>query len=118
MNSRAVALQTPVLIHEAVSSWLSGSLVVVTALAAALTFWVIEAIGIAADQWFGARADPSSNIASMSAVPAFAIFALVSLVPVWSHLRAIGPGSGTLVPRLPGRILGRPLRHNSELIRH
>jgi hypothetical protein len=56
---------------------------------AGLVFWVIEALGIAVDQWFGSRADPSSDIASMSAVPAFAAFALVSIVPVWIHLRSI-----------------------------
>lgn len=58
---------------------------------AGLVFWVMEAVGIAVDQWFGAQADPSSDVASMSAVPAFAAFALVGVVPLWFHLRALKP---------------------------
>ena len=60
---------------------------------AGLVFWVIEALGVAVDQWFGAKADPSSGIASASAVPVFAALALVGLVPAWLVLRAIGRAS-------------------------
>ncbi len=49
-----------------------------------LTMFVLESIGIATDQWFGARAAPLSESASLTAVPAFAALALIIAVPlVW-----------------------------------
>jgi hypothetical protein len=58
---------------------------------AALTYWVIESVTVGVDQWFGASADPSSEVVSMSAVPVFALLTVVSLVPLWLLLRSIRP---------------------------
>ena len=57
-----------------------------------LVFWVIEAIGVATDQWFGHRADPASTVASAAAVPGFAVLALIGLVVLFAYVRRIGPG--------------------------
>jgi membrane protein YdbS with pleckstrin-like domain len=71
--------------------WLSGALALVTAAAAAatlgsiLTYWVIESVGVAVDQWFGHAADPSSTVASLVMVPAFGLLALVGLIPLYVY---------------------------------
>jgi hypothetical protein len=54
-----------------------------------LAVWVIEALGIATDQWFGARADPSTPFASAAASPAFLAWAAIGLVPLWFALRPL-----------------------------
>jgi len=59
--------------------------------AALLTMWVIEGISIAVDQWFGYRADHASVVASLSVVPAFAVLAVVGLLPLIVHLRHVTP---------------------------
>lgn len=56
---------------------------------AGLVFWFIEAVGVAVDQWFGSRADPSSDVASMSVVPAFVVLATIGLGVAGLHLRAL-----------------------------
>jgi len=43
-----------------------------------LVMFTLEGIGVATDQWFGSRADPSSPAASMMVVPAFAALAVVT----------------------------------------
>ena len=45
---------------------------------AMLVMFTLEGIGVATDQWFGSRADPSSPAASMMMVPAFAALAVVT----------------------------------------
>jgi membrane protein YdbS with pleckstrin-like domain len=50
-----------------------------------LSFFAIEAVGVAVDQWFGHSADPASSIASAAAVPIFAVVAMVSLVPLYFY---------------------------------
>jgi hypothetical protein len=59
------------------------------AVTASLTLWVLEAISIATDQWFAHAADPSSSLASGAMVPAFAIVAIVGLVPLAGMLRDV-----------------------------
>ena len=59
---------------------------------AGLVFWVVEFLGIAADQWWGHQADPSSTWASSGAVPMFVSLALVGLVPMLRLLRAVPDG--------------------------
>jgi hypothetical protein len=55
-----------------------------------LTMYALECIGIAADQWLGASADPSiPAVASMSVVPVFLALAGVTFVPLFSYLRNI-----------------------------
>jgi hypothetical protein len=56
---------------------------------AMLAMFVLEGIGVATDQWFGSRADPTSGIASSSMVPAFAAVALIVAVPLVCYLRNI-----------------------------
>ena len=52
-----------------------------------LTFYVVECLGIASDQWWGVRADDSwPQWASMTAVPMFVALAVVTAVPlVWFY---------------------------------
>ena len=54
-----------------------------------LAVWVIEALGIAVDQWFGSQADPSTAFASAAISPAFLAWALIGLVPLWFALRPL-----------------------------
>ena len=56
---------------------------------AGLVFWVIEAIGVAVDQWFGHRADPASDVATLAGVVLFAGLAAATLVPLVFWLRAV-----------------------------
>lgn len=58
-----------------------------------LTFWVIEAIGVATDQWFGHRADPTSTVASAAAAFGFAALAVLGVVVLAAYLRRVGPSS-------------------------
>jgi hypothetical protein len=51
-----------------------------------LVMYVIEGLGVAADQWFGSTADPTSSIASAAAVPMFLLLAVVGLVPLFFHM--------------------------------
>ncbi|HET9997481.1 MAG TPA: hypothetical protein VFQ17_08210 [Nocardioides sp.] len=60
--------------------------------AAGLVFWVVESLGIAADQWWGHQADPSSAWASWEAVPMFLSLALVALLPTLRLFQAIPDG--------------------------
>jgi len=57
--------------------------------ASLLTLWVIEALGIATDQWFGSQADPSTDFASAAMTPAFLAWAAVGLVPLALALRPL-----------------------------
>ena len=57
-----------------------------------LTYWVMESVGVAVDQWFGYAADPSSTVVSLVMVPAFAVLAFVGLIPLYvyfHHLQEI-----------------------------
>ncbi|QBR92853.1 hypothetical protein [Nocardioides euryhalodurans] len=78
-------------------AWLGLALVrlrpdVVVLAAAGLTFWVVEAIGVAVDQWAGHLADPSSTVVSQAAVPGFAALAVVGTVPLLVVLRRVPAG--------------------------
>jgi hypothetical protein len=53
--------------------------------------WVIEAISVAVDQWFGHAADPASPVASAVMTPVFAVVALVGLVPLVALMRRVDP---------------------------
>lgn len=52
-----------------------------------LGMWVIESLSIATDQWFGVRADPGSEVVSLSVIAPFLVLAVVGLVPLWLLLR-------------------------------
>lgn len=55
---------------------------------AGLFFWEIEAIGVAVDQWFGHRADPASDVATLGGAVLFVVLAGATLVPLVLWLRA------------------------------
>lgn len=61
---------------------------------AGLVFWLIESIGVAVDQWFGHRADPASEVATLGGVVLFVVLAAATLVPLVLWLRAV-PGAHT-----------------------
>ena len=52
-----------------------------------LVMYVIEGIGVAADQWLGHVADPASSVVSAAAVPMFLVLAAAGMVPLFFHLR-------------------------------
>jgi len=56
---------------------------------AGLIFWMIEAIGVAVDQWFGHRADPTSDVATLGGVVLFVVLAGATLIPLVLWLRAV-----------------------------
>jgi hypothetical protein len=56
---------------------------------AGLIFWMIEAIGVAVDQWFGHRADPASDVATLGGVVLFVALAGATFVPLVLWLRAV-----------------------------
>ncbi|HET7688834.1 MAG TPA: hypothetical protein VFK41_00510 [Nocardioidaceae bacterium] len=66
-----------------------------------LTFYVVEVLSVASDQWWGARADDSHpDLASMSVVPAAILLAAVIAIPAALCLRRLGPqpAEGTTPP--------------------
>lgn len=83
-----LAVWLPLLAAAAVAAWRrrTWGLLVTGAM---LVMFVLESVGIATDQWFGSLADPTSGSASMSAVPVFAVLALVLAVPVVWYLRHV-----------------------------
>ena len=62
-----------------------------------LVYGLIEAIGVATDQWFGSVADPGSTQASMAAVALFVAVAIIGLVPLFFYFRRdYRPGLNTM----------------------
>ncbi|WP_434991849.1 hypothetical protein [Arthrobacter sp. Ld5] len=59
---------------------------------ALLVLLVLEGVGVATDQWFGAAADPDTPFASRAAVPFFAGLAVIGMVPLVIHLRHLRAG--------------------------
>jgi hypothetical protein len=57
--------------------------------AAGLVFWQAEALGVAVDQWFGQRADPGNDVATLGGVWLFAGLFLVGVVPMGMMLRRL-----------------------------
>jgi len=81
-----LAIWLPLLVGGAWSLWNRrplGELIV----GAMLVLLVLEAIGVATDQWFGASADPGTPFASMAAIPVFLLLAVVGAVPLFFYLR-------------------------------
>jgi hypothetical protein len=60
-----------------------------------LVVLVLEAIGVATDQWFGATADPNTAFASMAAIPIFLLLAVVGAVPLFVYLKHLDTASPT-----------------------
>jgi hypothetical protein len=86
-----LAFWIPLMIVAAASMWRrkAWGFVLVGAL---FVFGVIEAVGIAADQWFGHAADPSSTVVAAVLTPIFAVVAAVQLVPLYFYFRALSRG--------------------------
>ena len=83
-----LAVWLPLLVTAAVAAWrrqVWGQLIT----AAMLALFVLESISISVDQWFGSQADPTSSAASMAMVPAFAVLAVVTAVPLAWFLRHV-----------------------------
>lgn len=83
-----LAIWLPLLATAAVAAWRHrawGQWIT----AAMLTMFVLECLTISVDQYFGARADPTSPASSMMMVPAFAIAALVTATPLAVFLHNI-----------------------------
>jgi hypothetical protein len=55
----------------------------------ALVMWVLEAVGVAVDQWMGGAADPTSTVASASISPMFAALAVIGMLPLFFYMRAV-----------------------------
>jgi hypothetical protein len=55
-----------------------------------LVYGVLEAIGVAVDQWFGYQADPTTSYASLGGMWLFAGLAVVGLIPAYLFLHSIG----------------------------
>jgi len=53
----------------------------------ALAFWALEGLTVAVDQWFGHRADPSSDVASGGVVIPFALLSMIGSIVLWRFLR-------------------------------
>ena len=68
---------------------------------AALAFWTLEAATVAVDQWFGHRADPSSDVASDAVVLPFAAVALITGVVFWSFLHHVAEDPDSAAPEPP-----------------
>jgi hypothetical protein len=66
-------------------------------LGAGLVFWLVEAVGVAVDQWFGHRAAPDSDVATLGGAVLFAVMTVVTLVPLAVWLRAV-PGRSRRAP--------------------
>ncbi len=69
-----------------------------------LVMWVVESVGIAVDQWLGHAADPGSAVASASISPAFAVLAVVGMVPLVALLRGLPSGAGLAPDGAPDRV--------------
>jgi len=81
-----LAIWLPLLATSALAMWRRetwGMLIT----GAMVAMFVLESIGIAADQWFGSLAAPLSSAASMSMVPTFSIAALITAVPLILYCR-------------------------------
>jgi hypothetical protein len=63
-----------------------------------LVYGLIEAIGVATDQWMGTVADPGTTQASMEGVALFVVVGLIALVPLFFFFR---PEPGSDVARQP-----------------
>ena len=75
-----------------------------TLMVAGLFFWVVEAIGVAVDQWWGHHADPTSPWASSGAVWLFLATAVVGLLPLAVMMREVS--SGRPFSRSQARVTG------------
>jgi hypothetical protein len=67
-----------------------------------LVYGLVEAIGVATDQWMGSSADPSSQVATMGAVGIFAVMTVIGIVALTYYARSLNAGASAVrsVPQL------------------
>ncbi|WP_395659858.1 hypothetical protein [Nocardioides sp.] len=82
-----LAFWLPVMAWLGIGAW-QGHRPRAALVAAGLVMWVVEAVGVAVDQWWAHAADPSSPVASAGAVPLFLAVAVVATVPTAVSLRS------------------------------
>jgi len=85
-----LACWLPVLAWVAVGMWKDHAPRTVLG-ASALCYWVLEAASVAADQWWGHYADPTSSVVSATAVP---LFIVVGAATVWPLLAVLSVVAG------------------------
>lgn len=83
-----LALWLPLAIVAAVLLW-RRTAVGHLAAGVLLVTWVLEGITVATDQWFGHRADPTTEWATLGAMWLFVGLTVVMLVPAFLHLHAL-----------------------------
>ena len=49
---------------------------------AGLAYWLLEAVGVAVDQWWGHHLDPDSSVVSLAGSAGFVVMAVVTAVPL------------------------------------
>ena len=49
---------------------------------AGLVYWLLEAVGVAVDQWWGHHLDPDSSVVSLAGSAGFVVMAAVTAVPL------------------------------------
>jgi hypothetical protein len=65
---------------------------------AGLVMWALESASVAVDQWYGHAAAPASPVASGALVPAFAVLAVIGLIPAALLLRGLPRVTGSRLP--------------------
>jgi hypothetical protein len=73
-----------------------------------LVLLLLESVGVATDQWFGAMADSSTPFASMAAVPLFAALGVVGAIPLFFYLRHLDTAGHSGTPLFQGARSTRP----------
>jgi hypothetical protein len=71
--------------------------------AAALCYWVLEAVSVAVDQWWGHHADPTSAVVSVQVVPLFVVVGGFTLWPLISVLRTLATARGESLGEMPAQ---------------
>lgn len=89
-----LAFWLPTIAWVGIGMWKGHQLRVVLG-AAALTYWVLEAVSVAVDQWWGHHADPASPVAAQAAVPLFVLIGLVTLWPLRQVLSVVAAADMT-----------------------
>lgn len=87
-----LAIWIPALVVVAVLLWQRRPAGIFLA-GAGLVFWLLEGVGVAVDQWFGHRADPGSDVATLGGAALFVVMALATAVPLTLWMSAVGPSS-------------------------
>lgn len=84
-----LAFWVPATVLAGIAMWRGRAVGTVTTLTL-LTFFVVECVSIAADQWWGYRLDPDHPaLASMAAVPMFLVLAFATALPLAWFLRHV-----------------------------